>query len=74
MPDTEDRPVSVHDTEVPPGIRQAVLELMQPGDQLWRCPRMSAPSGLFGFGKRHVHIEWWLESADGQLIEAFWET
>lgn len=48
--------------------------MMQPGDQLWRCPRLSAPKpalGLFGSGRREVVIEWWLTDANGELIEVF---
>ena len=50
--------------------------MAQPGDQLWRCPRRSAPRGLFsvlGVGPRDAVIEWWLLDAQGELIEAFWE-
>lgn len=50
--------------------------MAQPGDQLWRCPRLSAPRGalgLLGVGPRDVVIEWWLLDAQGELIEAFWE-
>ena len=36
----EDRLVDVHSPEVPPAIRARVLQMMQPGDQLWACPRM----------------------------------
>lgn len=74
--DLDDRPVDVHAAEVPAGIRQAVLARMAPGDTLWRCPRQSAPRGLFsvlGFGRRDLVIEWWLLDADGELIEAFWQ-
>ena len=74
--DGEDRLVDVHSPEVPPGIRAGVLRLMQPGDQLWRCPRLGAPRGLLGVlgvGPRDVVIEWWLMDAQGGLIEAFWE-
>jgi hypothetical protein len=71
--DTDDRPVDVHAAEVPPGVRQAALALMQPGDQLWRCLRMSAPRGLLGLGARYPVVEWWLVDAKGDLIEAFWE-
>lgn len=72
----EDRLVDVHSPEVPPGIRAGVLRLMQPGDQLWRCPRLGAPRGLLGVlgvGPRDAVIEWWLMDAQGGLIEAFWE-
>ncbi|MBF5007067.1 hypothetical protein [Diaphorobacter caeni] len=77
MNDAEDTLLDVHDPAVPPAIRARVLAMMQPGDSLWRCPRLSAPKGLLGIvgvGPRSVVIEWWLESADGELIEAFWET
>ena len=50
--------------------------VVQPGDQLWRCPRRSAPRGLLGVlgvGPRTVVTEWWLLDAQGELIEAFWE-
>lgn len=74
--DGEDRRVDLHSPEVPPSIRAKVLALAQPGDQLWRCPRLAAPRGLFGVlgvGPRDAVIEWWLLGADGELIEAFWE-
>lgn len=74
--DGEDRPVDVHASEVPASVRQAVLAIAQPGDQLWRCPRRSAPRGalgILGLGPRSVVIEWWLLDAQGALIEAFWE-
>lgn len=63
--------------EVPPTIRAKVLAMAQPGDQLWRCPRLAAPRGALGWlgvGRpRDAVIEWWLLGADGELIEAFWE-
>ena len=74
--DGEDRLVDLHSPEVPPAVRARVLALAQPGDQLWRCPRRSAPRGLLGIlgvGQRDVVIEWWLLDAQGELIEAFWE-
>ena len=74
--DGEDRPVNPHSPEVPPTIRAKVLAMAQPGDQLWRCPRRSAPRGLFsvlGVGPRDAVIEWWLLEAQGELIEACWE-
>ena len=74
--DGEDRPVNPHSPEGPPTIRAKVLAMAQPGDQLWRCPRRSAPRGLFsvlGVGPRDAVIEWWLLDAQGELIEAFWE-
>jgi len=74
--DGEDHLVDVHNPEVPAGVRDKVLGLMQPGDQLWRCPRRDAPRGLpgvLGMGTRGVVIEWWLVDAQGELIEAFWE-
>lgn len=72
----EDRQVDVHSPEVPPAIRTRVLAMAQPGDQLWRCPRLSAARGVLGIlgvGPRDVVIEWWLLDAQGELIEAFWE-
>ena len=72
----EDRPDNQPSPEVPPTIRAKVLAMAQPGDQLWRCPRRSAPRGLFsvlGVGPRDAVIEWWLLDAQGELIEAFWE-
>ena len=69
----EDRPVDVHSPEVPAGIRARVLQMMQPGDQLWACPRRGPPRGLLGLGPRGAVIEWWLLDAQGELIEAFWE-
>lgn len=74
----EDRLVDVHGPEVPPAIRRRVLQMMQPGDQLWACPRLGPPRGLLGLGglgagPRGVVIEWWLMDARGDLIEAFWE-
>lgn len=74
--DGADRQVSPHDAQVPAAIRQRVLALLQPGDTLWRCPRLSAPRGplgIIGVGRRDVVIEWWLIGADGDLIEAFWQ-
>ena len=43
--DGEDRLVDVHNPVVPQSIRTRVLAMAQPGDQLWRCPRLSAPRG-----------------------------
>ena len=74
--DGEDRLVDVYSPVVPQSIRTRVLAMAQPGDQLWRCPRLSAPRGalgLLGVGPRDVVIEWWLLDAQGELIEAFWE-
>ena len=72
----EDRLMDLHSPEVPASIRARVQAMAQPGDQLWRCPRLSAPRGalgLLGVGRRDAVIEWWLLDADGELIEAFWE-
>ena len=74
--DGEDRLVDMHSPEVPPSIRAKVQAMAQPGDQLWRCPRRSAPRGVLaivGVGPRDAVIEWWLLDAQGELIEAFWE-
>ena len=68
--------MDVHNPVVPQSIRTRVLAMAQPGDQLWRCPRLSAPRGVLGIlgvGQRDVVIEWWLLDAQGELIEAFWE-
>ena len=76
MDDTQDTLVDVNSPQVPAGIRARVLALMQPGDELWRCPRRSAPRGplgILGIGQRHVVIEWWLTDGQGDLIDAFWE-
>lgn len=70
--DLEDRRVDVRSPEVPPGIRAAVLPLWGKGFTLWRCPR-TARGRWLGLGPRRIVIEWWLEDADGELIEAFWE-
>lgn len=71
----DDRRVDVHSDDVPAGIRRAVLDIMQPGDTLWRCPRRSGPRGLLGLagtGQRDaVVIEWWLLDEQGELVEAF---
>ena len=74
--DGEDRLVDINSPEIPPGIRAKAQAMAQPGDQLWRCPRLAAPRGLLGIvgvGPRDVVIEWWLLDAKGELIEAFWE-
>ncbi|QEA12694.1 hypothetical protein [Comamonas flocculans] len=74
--DGEDHQVDVHDPQVPPALRRDVLAMMQPGDTLWRCPRLGARRGGFGFfgtARQDVVIEWWLLDAQGELIEAFWE-
>ncbi|WP_422846467.1 hypothetical protein [Acidovorax sp. M2(2025)] len=74
--EVEDRPVDVDDPAVPQAVRTAVRAVMQPGDVLWRCPRLSAPRGMLGvvgIGRRDLVIEWWLMSQDGDLIDAFWE-
>lgn len=74
--DGEDRLMDLHSPEVPASIRARVQAMAQPGDQLWRCPRRSAPHGLLGVlgvGPRDAVIEWWLLDADGELIEALWE-
>ena len=74
--DGADRQMDMNSPEVPAPVRTRVLALAQPGDQLWRCPRLSAPRGVLGIlgvGRRDVVIEWWLLDAHGGLIEAFWE-
>lgn len=78
--DGEDRLMDPHSPEVPPAVRTTVLTtvltMAQPGDQLWRCPRQSAPRrllGVLGVGLRDAVIEWWLLDAQVELIEAFLE-
>ena len=74
--DGEDRLVDVHNPVVPQSIRTRVLAMAQPGDQLWRCPRLSAPRGalgLLGVGPRDVVMGWWRLDAQGDLSEASWE-
>lgn len=69
-----DRPVAVDDPEIPASVRELVLRDAQPGDMLWRRVRQGAPTGLFallGWGPRPLVIEWWLMTADGDLIEAY---
>ncbi len=73
--DLEDRCVDPHAPEVPAAIRAAVLEQMQAGDTLWRCPRADEPRGplsVFGIGRQALMIEWRLVDADGDLIDVFW--
>lgn len=60
-----DRAVALESPEVPEGIRAAVLRHRQPGDVLWRCVRQAGR-------RKGLHLEWWLMTADGDLIEAFW--
>ena len=71
--DADDRAVDVNASDIPPGVRQAVLELMNPGDTLWRCPRAKGGKGLFNLRPQRVVVEWWLVDQHGGLIEAFWE-
>ena len=71
--DGEDRRVDINHPSVPPGIRASLLEIMQPGDQLWRSLSMSGRVGWLGLGKPYSIIEWVLLSADGELIEVFRE-
>lgn len=71
----KDRPVALDDPELPESVRALVLRDAQTGDVLWRCVRQGAPTGplaWLGWGSRPLHVEWWLTSADGELIEAYW--
>ena len=73
--DGEDRLVDLHSPEVPPTVRARVLALAQPGDQLWRCPRRSAPRGplgILGVGQRDVVREGRPPAAQGELVAARW--
>ncbi|MFV0678684.1 hypothetical protein [Ottowia sp.] len=75
MQDLKDYQVDLTDAEVPEAIRQAVLAQLQPGDVLWRCPRLGPARGLLavlGIGPRSIMMEWWLESAEGELVDIFW--
>ncbi len=70
-----DRPVALDDPELPAAVREVVQRDAQPGDVLWRCAREGAPTGplaVLGWGQRPLVVEWWLMSADGDLIEAYW--
>lgn len=61
--------------EVPFPVRELVRQDARPGDVLWRCVRQGAPTGplaLLGWGQRPLGLEWWLTSAEGDLIEAYW--
>lgn len=63
------------DPELPAAVREAVQRDAQPGDVLWRCVRQGAPTGplgVLGWGHRPLVVEWWLMSAGGDLIEAYW--
>ena len=69
-----DRPVALDDPELPGSVRELVLRDAQHGDVLWRCVRRGAPTGLLallGWGPRPLVVEWWLMTADGDLIEAY---
>ncbi len=71
----EDRPVALDDPALPPEVREQVQRDAQPGDTLWRCVREGAPTGplaVLGWGLRPLVVEWWLMSAEGDLIEAYW--
>ena len=71
--DDGDKVVDVYAADVPPAVRQAVLDRMSPGDTLWRCPRAKGHNGMFNFHSQPVVIEWWLIDQHGELVEAFWE-
>lgn len=75
MAQEPDRPVALDDPEVPDVVREAVQRDAQPGDVLWRCVRLEAPSGVLavlGWGRRPRVVEWWLLSAEGELVKAYW--
>ncbi len=71
----EDRLVALDDPALPPEVREKVQRDARPGDVLWRCVRQGAPTGplaVLGWGHRPRVVEWWLMSAEGDLIEAYW--
>ena len=57
----EDVPLPIDHSLVPESIRQAAIEMMEPGAKLHRVPVDSA-----------IGFEYWLIAADGELIESFW--
>jgi len=68
----ENRRVDPGDPQVPENVRAAVLRLWQPGDSLWRCPRLGRRKSWFS-SERKIVIEWWLLDANGEVIDAFWQ-
>ncbi|NJD07797.1 MAG: hypothetical protein FIA97_15065 [Methylococcaceae bacterium] len=58
-PEFQDRPVDLDDPEIPAAIRELARQRYEAGDQLWRIVCRTG-------------IEWWLFSATGDLIEAWW--
>jgi len=68
----EDRCFDPSDPQVPANVRAAVMRRWQPGDSLWRCPRLGRRKSWFS-SERKVVIEWWLLDANGELIDAFWQ-
>jgi len=69
----EDRCFDPSDPQVPANVRAAVMQRWQPGESLWRCPRLARRKSWFS-SERKVVIEWWLLDANGELIGAFWQT
>lgn len=67
----EDRRVDPSDPEVPASVRSTVLPPWQPGDSLWRCPRVGGRKSWFST-EREIVIEWWLLDANGELIDVYW--
>jgi len=48
------------------------MQRWQPGDSLWRCPRLGRRKSWFS-SERKVVIEWWLLDAAGEVIDIFWQ-
>jgi hypothetical protein len=48
-----------------------VLPRWQPGDSLWRCPRLGGRKSWFST-ERKIIIEWWFFDANGDLIDIYW--
>ncbi|MBK9441367.1 MAG: hypothetical protein IPN53_08640 [Comamonadaceae bacterium] len=67
----EDRRVDPDDPEVPANVRATVLQHWQPGDSLWRCPRLGGRKSWFST-ERKIVIEWWLFDVKGNLIDIYW--
>jgi len=68
----EDCRVDPGDWQVPASVRATVLRHWQPGDSLWRCPRLGARKSWFST-ERKIIIEWWLFNVSGELIDIYWQ-
>jgi hypothetical protein len=68
----EDRRVDPDDPQLPANVHAAVMRRWQPGDSLWRYPRLGRRKSWFST-ERKIVIEWWLLDANGEVIDAFWQ-